>query len=513
MNENKSPASGNFTHSIRFQLGIFYLALALLNIVFFSLMILEDQNELLRGKLNRTADNIVGILRENLTKFPVLSRERDEAFTSLKEYLLEQGARDFMIFEKKGKVVHRVRDGQYVAVEADSPDATVDEAIMKKTLEIGEKRSVLQKPFHTELDQKDFSTAHFLLPLKTVAGETLFLHTSLRLDEAKKMLNRLYMQVAVAVGWGLIFFVLFAFLIYRNYIRRIVDLTDASHEMAGGTLSSRVNWKFDRKDEIDNMGHSFNNMAQSIQTKVETIEKLQAEIQHELEIGREVQTNFLPEKVMAEEFRADTYYRPMRSVSGDIYNFYRFPDNKRAIFLADASGHGPSAAIITGIAYTSLDRIMADTLNIEEIVGGLNAVLEDKLGTEFYMTAVFIILDEKLNMTYINAGHPPILIVRPSTNEVFELKPGDPPVGLVPDLPFTAKTFQCQPGDRMIVYSDAIYETANKEKEPFGMQRTKDNVLKNKDAPRKQIMDDLLEEFAAFIDIYDDDVTMIVMDL
>ena len=204
MDANKPPASGNFTHSIRFQLGIFYLALALLNIVFFSLMILEDQNELLRGKLNRTADNIVGVLRENLTKFPVLSRQKDAAFESLNDYLLKQGASDFMIFERKGQVVHRVRDGEYLELTADSPDATVAEAIMKKTLEIGEQGSVLQKPFHTELDEEDFSKANFLLPLKTVGGETLFLHTSLRLDEAQKMLNKLYYQVAVAVGWGLI---------------------------------------------------------------------------------------------------------------------------------------------------------------------------------------------------------------------------------------------------------------------------------------------------------------------
>ena len=89
MDASKPPVSGNFTHSIRFQLGIFYLILAILNIVFFSLMILEDQNELLRGKLNRTADNIVGTLRENLTTFPVLTRERDQALEDVKDYLVE----------------------------------------------------------------------------------------------------------------------------------------------------------------------------------------------------------------------------------------------------------------------------------------------------------------------------------------------------------------------------------------------------------------------------------------
>ena len=513
MDASKPPVSGNFTHSIRFQLGIFYLILAILNIVFFSLMILEDQNELLRGKLNRTADNIVGTLRENLTTFPVLTRERDQALEDVKDYLVEQGARDFILFEPKGSVVQKVVDGKFVDLDPDAPESKVDEDIMKKSLEVGEQRSVLQKPFHTELDRDDFSLAHLLLPLKSKSGETLFLHTSLRLDEAERLLQRLYVQIGMAVGWGLIFFVLFAFLIYRNYIRRIEDLTDASHEMAAGQLSSRVNWKFNRKDEIDDMGHSFNNMATSIQDKIETITQLNEEINHELEIGREVQTNFLPEQAMADEFQACTYYRPMRSVSGDIYNFYRFPDNKKAVFLADASGHGPSAAIITGIAYTTLDRILMETVEPEEIIARLNGVLEDKLGTEFYMTVVFIVIDENRNIQYINAGHPPIFVVRPSTNELFELKPGNPPVGLVPDLPFSMESFQAQAGDRLITYSDAIYETANKAKEPFGLPRARENVLKNKDAPRQKIMDDLLEEFAAFIDIYDDDVTMIVMDL
>lgn len=505
-----TPEKRKFWRSIRIQAGLLYLVLAFANILFFSLMILEDQNDLLRGRLNQTADEIVVRLRDNLNRFPVLGRDRDEGLERLRAFLDARGADSFQVFDGEGRLWHEVRAGAYVDPE---PAARVADRIMKRTLEIGDRNSVLYKPYHAELDEDDYSIARFILPLRTTAGETAYLFTTMRLDGARELLARLYVQVALAAAWGLVFFLLFAFLIYRFYIRRVDELTAVSRRMAAGELEARVAWKREREDEIDEMGSAFNAMAARIEEKIRTVTELNAVMADELETGRQVQANFLPRSDLGAEFHATTFFRPLRAVSGDIYHFYRLSRRRRAVLLADAAGHGASGALITAVALTGLDAVLRENDQPEAIIAGLNKILEEKLSDEFFMTAVFLVLDGRRTMRFINAGHPPILVLRPASAEVFELRPNGPPLGIMRDMAYPAERFACRAGDRVVVFSDALFESLDRSGQPFGLERLKELLRVHRDLDRRAFGERVLADFDGIVPRLDDDLTLIVLDV
>ena len=273
-------------------------------------------------------------------------------------------------------------------------------------------------------------------------------------------------------------------------------------------------WKKKRNDELDDLGGAFNIMAENVEEKVETITKLNDQIQHELLIGKEVQELFLPSDNTLKEYGVACYYRPLREVSGDIYNFFEFAEHIKGVFFADATGHGISAALITAVTAMSLDEVVRRTQNPIEVLGTLNNMVSDRLQSSFYATAVFFLFDSrKKKVYYSNAGHNAPLLIRKQTKQIVELGKCGPPLGMIDDVDYQGKKFFPQTGDKLLIYSDGLVETENTEKDQFGMERVEGIVKENFGLPNEELLSILtgeLEEHAAY---YRDDVSVVLMEM
>jgi serine phosphatase RsbU (regulator of sigma subunit)/anti-anti-sigma regulatory factor len=161
-------------------------------------------------------------------------------------------------------------------------------------------------------------------------------------------------------------------------------------------------------------------------------------------------------------FRVDAVYRPSQNVGGDLYDVVALDERHLILLIADAAGHGLSAAMLavlfrsqlefadpdTGVPHTPSDALRAANRSLCE---GLPA-------PGLFLTAAYCVLDtESGRATIASAGHPPLLLLR-ARGEVERVFHSGPALGLYADADFGEQTLQIERGDRLLLYSDGLYE-------------------------------------------------------
>lgn len=161
-------------------------------------------------------------------------------------------------------------------------------------------------------------------------------------------------------------------------------------------------------------------------------------LNRELEIAREVQEWIFPQKrIIIRGIDFVGLCRPAREVGGDYYDFVELPEGKLGIAIGDVSGKGIGAALMMAGLADSL-RGQAD------LAAGKLAALTTKLSRTVFETspahtyATFFYAQydpETLQLTYVNAGHNPPMILRNSGPEceLIRLDAGGPPLGVFRD--------------------------------------------------------------------------------
>ena len=161
----------------------------------------------------------------------------------------------------------------------------------------------------------------------------------------------------------------------------------------------------------------------------------------------------------------------LREVGGDFFEFLPLPDNRLAMAIGDASGKGLAAALMISNVQSSLrtaawltgNNPAAALVAVNRQVYG--ASLEDRYATLFY--GVFDRATHTLR--YVNAGHPPPVILR-RDGSMRWLETGGAPVGIFPDWSYEEGSVQLRPGDRLLAYTDGVIEAVSPDGEEWGVE-------------------------------------------
>src|SRR3954451_16319628 len=135
------------------------------------------------------------------------------------------------------------------------------------------------------------------------------------------------------------------------------------------------------------------------------------EIQREMDTARQIQLSILPQHLPSFDcLDIAARYVPMTAVAGDFYDFIVIDKHKLGVLVADVSGHGMPAALISSMLKIALDGQKACAADPVQVLEGLNQVLCGKFQGHF-VTATYILIDtEKRIISYAGAGHPPLLV-------------------------------------------------------------------------------------------------------
>ncbi|MFA4891619.1 MAG: PP2C family protein-serine/threonine phosphatase, partial [Candidatus Gracilibacteria bacterium] len=185
----------------------------------------------------------------------------------------------------------------------------------------------------------------------------------------------------------------------------------------------------------------------------------------------------------------------------------------------DVTGHGIPACIVGAIA-NSLFYSYSGVKDLKTIVRDVNVVLKKKMMANMFMTTCLLKWEASRSvLSYVNAGHEPILCYSAKSGQVMEGDKGGLALGMIADLGNVKEVgINMQVGDVVVIYSDGIVEAWKNEKETYGMDRLKKTVLtvskaKKGTATATEIKDAILADVAKFTAGYKqrDDVTLIVV--
>src|SRR5467141_4214223 len=186
-------------------------------------------------------------------------------------------------------------------------------------------------------------------------------------------------------------------------------------------------------------------------------ERQRQRLEQELSIARDIQQALLPRGFRDyPHLTVSGINLPCLSVGGDYFDVFPMSDDRTAFLIADVSGKGLGAALLTTMLQGALSGMTIGT-DPARVFNHINRFLCDHAEVGRYATMFFGILDEQGHLEYINAGHPsPFLIRRGIAEEAFT--EGSYPVGLVPEAQYTAVCLKLEPGDTLVLFSDGVTE-------------------------------------------------------
>jgi serine phosphatase RsbU (regulator of sigma subunit) len=224
-------------------------------------------------------------------------------------------------------------------------------------------------------------------------------------------------------------------------------------------------------------------------------------INTELEMARQIQLSILPHaipKVQGLDIAAR--YIPMTSVAGDFYDFIVVDEKRIGILVADVSGHGMPAALISSMLKIALSAQSGCAPDPARVLTGLNQALYGKFQGHF-VTAAYVLVDtEKGSLRYAGAGHPPLILKDQSAGVTLEFVENGLFLGFFPEAAYTSVEIPFNKGDWAVLYTDGILETTNLTEEQFGIDRFKLFLQSNHDMSAGEFVDRSLDELSRWSD-------------
>ncbi len=303
------------------------------------------------------------------------------------------------------------------------------------------------------------------------------------------------------------------FVLTRRITRAIADLYRATQYVKSGDFSHRV--PIEHRDQLGELGQSFNEMTGSISGLIEEQNKRQR-LENEISIAREVQNQLFPSTLPSVPgVEIEAICKAARSVSGDYYDFIQLSPTHVAIAIADISGKGISAALLMASLQAALRSQMltdgTECLSTAELVARLNKHLVRNTGDDRFATFFIAVYDSATRtLRYTNAGHLPSFLVCRGKSE--RLDKGGMVLGVLEDYGYEEGSIVVGPDALLIGYSDGLVEPENVYGEEFGIRRLEETVVRLQGAAPLMVAESLMaaaEEWAGTPE-QADDMTVIV---
>lgn len=210
--------------------------------------------------------------------------------------------------------------------------------------------------------------------------------------------------------------------------------------------------------------------------------------------------------------------RMAHGLGGDYFDFFTKADGRQVLLLGDVTGSGVHASVVMALVYGFIHRAIQDDDPPGTIVNEVNNFLETfarrtQLLDYYFSTTIFfgIIDPASLTMHYVNAAQGMPLVRR--GDRLLRLPSTAPPIGFFANPELEMKSFRFAPGDRLLLYTDGITETADRHGELFGRERLAQVLLAGHATASAFIaaLTAALDDFGA-PDPPEDDCTVIVVD-
>jgi serine phosphatase RsbU (regulator of sigma subunit) len=197
-----------------------------------------------------------------------------------------------------------------------------------------------------------------------------------------------------------------------------------------------------------------------------------ARVEEELHLARRIQrTSLISEFPAIERCEVHAFYIPSKQVGGDFYDVVPVGDGSHLVAIADVSGKGMPAALLSAMLQASLRTQAGSVRSLPDILRNINTLLYRSTETHQFATFFLAHVDgANLELTFSNAGHNwPVLVRRGGEHRYLER--GGMLLGMLEQVEFETDRVRLAPGDVVLLYTDGITEARDQSGQEFGEER------------------------------------------
>jgi phosphoserine phosphatase RsbU/P len=239
-------------------------------------------------------------------------------------------------------------------------------------------------------------------------------------------------------------------------------------------------------------------MRRQLQRQNDELEEWRRNLERDLRAAQLTQQSLIPQKPPTiAGWEVATWYRPVIQVGGDIYGWLHMKDGRILFWIADGTGHGAAAALLTTLAKLLFHHGSVEHDGPATVMEAVNNDFRSIFGARSFMTAMCVAVDPATGRaTVVGAGHPPVLIAHHSggTESIASVAP---PLGLIEHPEFTETIVDLDSGDAFLLYTDGLFGAAKGERlrlTPERLERMLDHSAPSAEALLRGILNQAVPE-------------------
>ena len=338
-------------------------------------------------------------------------------------------------------------------------------------------------------------------------------------------LNLVSIVSAILLGW---------LYVSRSFTAPVLKVTAAAEAFERQQFEPAALSKLSQRgDELGHLARVFLSMAEQVQARTDTLDRLVTERTHELNdknialekslkqiadelaMAQRMQLSILPRRY-PELPTLDLFARMQaaRSVGGDFYDIIEIDRNRVGIVIADVSDKGVPAALMMAVSCTRIRSIALRGASPSRALAELNNTLSEDNETAMFVTVFYGIVDHAAGtLTYANGGHNSPYLLHDGAEATALPSTGGVALGLVSDLEYDERTIKLQDGDTVFLFTDGVTEAFSTTGELFSEMRLRDTLFQTESLTVERLGHKVMDAVTQHSDgaPQSDDITCVVM--
>lgn len=269
-------------------------------------------------------------------------------------------------------------------------------------------------------------------------------------------------------------------------------------------LDNNLYYIFQFHKELQN-----NELLKDIEHYKKSLEQMDKYLKNDLMLAELIQKSILPDKNI-KLVGLDIFFDYIASeiIGGDFFDVVNMSNNRHGFLIADVSGHGIAASMISSMLKMSFMTFSSEVEFPDEVLAMINAQLSEVLLPEYFISIFYGIYNSKTRMFYYaDAGHPEMLLYKKKDNKIIKLKAGGNLINIEKKSSYEYKSIKLDIGDKLLLFTDGLLEAkSQKSLEEFGTERLEKLFLESVTLENKNAVEKILSEVKKYSNnkIYDD---------
>lgn len=252
----------------------------------------------------------------------------------------------------------------------------------------------------------------------------------------------------------------------------------------------------------------------------EQIEDMNQKLMANMAKAQKIQRALMPKEFpQTKEFHFQAFYQAAEMVGGDYYNVFPVDEENICLYVADVTGHGLDAAMLTIFIKETINGYIRQTFTKGQIFSPRLCLVEldEKFKAEDFPEDIFITIFlgfinlKNRTFTYSSAGFVEFPYVF-GPRGVWQLHcPGSLIISYGSLGEYEEKTLALHPGDRILFYTDGLVEQRTTSGEIYGPERLKRLLENYQSIGKENLLSEIISSVQSFAggSTFQDDIVLL----